>query len=106
MVSTQTLALSVIEVHMVSSGLLQVGFIFGTAEKGCPMTPDHCLCSWGGPMTVKFERELDYLSLSLCITLVSFINVYDEYFCHLIWLSTISLDVCLKQCIIEHNTPI
>ena len=33
------------------------------------------------------------VSLILCITLVSFINVYDEYFCNLIWLSAISTDV-------------
>ena len=46
------------------------------------------------------------LSIIPCITLVSFINVYDEYFCNLMWLSALSPDVCLRQCISEHNTPI
>ena len=33
------------------------------------------------------------ISLILCITLVSYINVYDEYFCKLMWLSEKSLNV-------------
>jgi hypothetical protein len=37
-----------------------------------------------------------------CITLVSLINVYYEYFCKVIWLSAKSPDVFG---IIEHNVP-
>ena len=33
------------------------------------------------------------LSLIVCLTLVSFINVYYEYFCNLMWLSALSPDV-------------
>ena len=46
------------------------------------------------------------LSVFVCLTLVSFINVYDEYFCNLMWLSALSPNVCLRQCIYEHNAPI
>ena len=68
---------------------------------------DYCMVCFFRKVFLKSDTAVALRGISIfpCLTIV-FIDIYNEYFCKMMWLSAISLDVfgtCERTC--ERNVP-